>query len=161
MYESSTEPQYVENFMGTYQDLITDVIWITPESRTTSEPKSRRGFEERVLYTAFEEIDFEILYESRTENEFETLLLMNEWGIRNQVNKTLEVIRETYSSLRGIELTTATDPEIPERKRIRVTLIVSGTPEEVFEDELRFMEWMCNELNAKAGELIAITYKWE
>jgi len=86
---------------------------------------------------------------------------MEEWGIQDQVYAALDTMRDTYRSLQGAELSLSTDPEIPERQRIRVTLTVSGTPEEVFEDELCFREWMCSELDTKAGELITITYEWE
>ena len=86
---------------------------------------------------------------------------IREWGIQDQVNKALAVIPNTYRTLRETVLNISEDPEIPDRQRLRVTLTVSGTPEEVFEDELRFRDWVCSELDTKAGELITITYEWE
>ncbi len=89
-----------------------------------------------------------------------TLLQMDKWGIKDQVNKVPEIIRDTYRSLNKIELTISTDPEIPERRRVRVTLTVTGKPEDVLGDEHQFKEWMYSTLDLKVCELLTITYNW-
>ena len=87
--------------------------------------------------------------------EIETL------GLTNQIYKARRIIRETCRTLNADKVSISTDPEIPERKRIRITLTVSGTPKEVFADEVRFKEWMYSNLDIKVCELITITYEWE
>jgi len=86
---------------------------------------------------------------------------IREWGIQDEVNRTLKIIHETYNLLQKIEVSTSRDPEIPDRRRVRMTLTVSGTPEEVLEDELHFKEQMYSTLDIRACELITITYDWE
>lgn len=83
------------------------------------------------------------------------------WGLKNQVFTTLRLIRETYSGWRMSNVSISSDPEIPERRRIRITITVSGTPEDVFQDELRFKERLYSTLDIKVCELITVTYNWE
>lgn len=90
----------------------------------------------------------------------ETVLQIDEWGIKNQVYKALRFIEETFRSLSELGLNISTDPEIPERKRLRITLTVSGSPADVFEDELRCKELLYSAVDLNACELITFTYKW-
>jgi hypothetical protein len=83
------------------------------------------------------------------------------WGIGNQVETALGIVREIFRSLRGHEVAISTDPEIPGRKRIRIILTVSGEPEQVLEDEIRFKKRLYSTLGVEECEPITITYKWE
>ena len=119
--------------------------------KSTEEWSEVSTFEEEV-----EEISTEVpcVIESGAE------LQMDKWRIKDQVDKVPEIIRDTYRTLRKIELTISTDPEIPERRRVRVTLTVAGKPEDVLEDERQFKEWMYSSLDLKVCELLTITYNW-
>ncbi len=83
------------------------------------------------------------------------------WGIENQVETALGIVRETFRSLCGHEVAISTDPEIPGRKRVRIILTVSGEPEQVLEDEICFKKSLYSTLAVEECEPIAITYKWE
>lgn len=83
------------------------------------------------------------------------------WGVENQVETALGIVRETFRSLYGYEVAISTDPEIPGRKIIRITLTVSGNPEDVYKDERRLKNRLYSVLDNKALELIAIVYHWE
>lgn len=92
----------------------------------------------------------------------ETLREMEDWGIAKQVEEILKIIHLTYLTCDKIELNISTDPEIPERKRLRVTLTVSGEPEHVLEDELQLKEQVYSDADLReAYEFITVTYKWK
>lgn len=92
----------------------------------------------------------------------EVLREMEEWGIAKQMEEALEIIQQTYHTCDKIELSVSTDPEIPERKRLRITLTVSGEPQHVLEDELQFKEHVYSDADLReAYEFITVTYKWK
>ncbi len=91
----------------------------------------------------------------------EVSLEIKKLGIKNQVDDALSIIRTTYKTLIAVGVSISTDPEIPNRKSIRITLTVSGEPEEVFKDERRLKDSLFSILGSKALELITISYHWE
>lgn len=111
---------------------------------------------EPLLILPDEEFKVSIEYTSK-----EVLQIITRWGIANQVNDALNIIKETYTTLHIVKLSISTDPEISERKRIRIELTVSGSPEEVLKEELCFKKQLYSNIDLRACELITITYNWE
>lgn len=91
----------------------------------------------------------------------ETLLQIEGWGLENQVHETLQLVKQTFQSLHGVKTSISTDPEIAERKRVRITLSVSGSPEQVFEEETHFKKKWYSTVDLQACEVITMTYKWK
>ncbi len=73
----------------------------------------------------------------------------------------INLAQESYSTLKRIEVNIEHDPEIAERKTIRFTLVVSGEPDTVLEDEAVFKKWLRRSISPRARELITVTYSWE
>jgi len=91
----------------------------------------------------------------------EVCLEIKELDLENEVDTALFIIRETYRTLGAGRVIISKDPEIPGKKRVKIILTVSGTPEEVFKDELQFKEHLYSALDIEDCELITVTYKWE
>lgn len=85
---------------------------------------------------------------------------IEKWNLDKEMDTALAIIRVTYRTLDAIEVAVTRDPEIPERKRIRITLIVSGNPEDVFSDELQYKGQLYSTLDIQACELITTTHRW-
>lgn len=83
------------------------------------------------------------------------------WGLKGQVDKTFEIAKEMYHTLRGVCVSISEDPEITDSERVLLTLRVSGTPQEVFENELSFKAKLHSITEENACERITITYEWE
>lgn len=83
------------------------------------------------------------------------------WGLKDQVDKAFETAKEMYRTLRGVCVSVSEDPEITDSKRVLLALRVSGTPQEVFENELSFKQQLHSITDEKDCELITIAYEWE
>lgn len=83
------------------------------------------------------------------------------WGLKGQVDKAFETAKEMYRTLRGVCISISEDPEITDSKRVLLALRVSGTPQEVFENELSFKEKLHSITDEKDCERITIAYEWE
>ena len=83
------------------------------------------------------------------------------WGLKGQVDKAFETAKEMYRTLRGVCISISEDPEITDSKRVLLALRVSGTPQEVFENELSFKEQLHSITDEKDCERITIAYEWE
>lgn len=83
------------------------------------------------------------------------------WGLKGQVDKAFETAKEIYRTLRGVCISISEDPEIAGCKRVLLALRVSGTPQEVFENELSFKEKLHSITEEKDCERITIAYEWE
>lgn len=73
----------------------------------------------------------------------------------------INLAQDSYSTLKKIEVNIEHDPEIAERKTIRFTLVVSGEPDTVLEDEAVFKKRLRRSISPRARELITVTYSWE
>ena len=102
--------------------------------------------------------EFKFLYDCAPEEVIQEVV---KWKIASQVDKTLVMIHDLYRTLHDVAVSISVDPEVPDRRRVRAVLTVSGTPEEVFKDELLLKQRMYATLDLKAYELIAITYNWK
>ncbi len=85
---------------------------------------------------------------------------IEKWDLTNEVCTALRIIDDTYRTLQAVQVSISTDPEIRERKRIRITLTVSGNPEDVFSDELQYKGQLYSTLDIQVCELITTTYRW-
>ena len=83
------------------------------------------------------------------------------WGLKGQVDKAFETVKEMYRTLRRVCISISEDPEITDSKRVLLALRVSGTPQEVFENELSFKEQLHSITDEKDCERITIAYEWE
>jgi hypothetical protein len=108
---------------------------------------------QRGISKATKDIHIEIHPEVVREAEEKTLTDDLEAGIN--------VAQESYSTLKKIEVNIEHDPEIVERKTIRFTLVVSGEPDTVLEDEALFKKALLRGISPRARELITVTYSWE
>ncbi len=81
--------------------------------------------------------------------------------LTNDLEGTINLAKETYSTLNRIEVNLERDPEIVERKTIRFTLIVSGDPDTVLENETLFKKHLYRSISHRASELITVTYSWD
>lgn len=85
----------------------------------------------------------------------------DEENLTEDLKTALKFAEENYSTLKRIEVNIEYDPEIVDRKTIRFTLTVSGEPELVLKDELKFKENLYTALDIKTCEQITTTYKWK
>lgn len=83
------------------------------------------------------------------------------WGLKGQVDKAFEIAKEMYRTLCGVCISISEDPEITDSKRVLLAFRVSGTPQEVFENELSFKEKLHSITDEKDCERITIAYEWE
>jgi hypothetical protein len=113
---------------------------------------------DRVLLDFTVKEGFKFLYDCAPE---EVIREVVKWRIASQVDKTLVMINDVYRTLHDVAVSVSVDPEVPDRRRVRAVLTVSGTPEEVLKDELLLKQRMYATLDLKACELIAITYNWK
>ena len=81
-------------------------------------------------------------------------------GMATEVRTAVQLAKTEFSTLSGISLSTTQDPEIAERRRVKMTLYVSGTPEGVLEDEARFEHKLYDILGAGACEGVVLDYRW-
>jgi len=132
-----------------------------PERETSSEIKSCN------LYFVIQAKNFDTSRSQKAaihllfKAEEEVLLQVEEWGIEDQVFTAIQLAEATFRNMRSYDIRLSTDPELPNRKRIRIILTVTGSPEKVFEDEIRFKEKLYSNIDAMACELINISYNWE
>lgn len=91
----------------------------------------------------------------------QVLKQIEEWEIKEQFFEVLNSLPKYFKCMYEYDSKVSIDPEIPERKGLRIILTVTGTPEEVFKDELAFKKQIFSTLDIKARELITIAYNWK
>jgi len=82
-------------------------------------------------------------------------------SLTDDLEGTINLAQETYSTLKRIEVNIEHDPEILERKTICFTLIVSGEADTVLENETLFKKRLQRRISPRARELITVTYSWD
>jgi hypothetical protein len=85
---------------------------------------------------------------------------IDRWGMATEVRTAVQLAKAEFSTLNSISLSIVRDPEIAERRRVKMTLHVSGTPEGVLEDETRFEQKLYDILGAGACEEMVLDYRW-
>lgn len=81
-------------------------------------------------------------------------------GIAADIRTAIRLAEAAFPSLHGISLGVDQDPEIPERRTIRMTLHVSGEPNAVFREERQFKKQLYTILDSTAREMLTLTYEW-
>jgi len=81
--------------------------------------------------------------------------------LTDDLETSIELAQETYSTLKKIEVYIEHDPEILDRKTIRFGLTVSGDPETILQNEALFKQRLRSSINHRTRELITVTYVWE
>ncbi len=84
-----------------------------------------------------------------------------ERSLTDDLESSVKLAQENYSTLESIDINIEYDPEIVDRKTIRFTLTVSGEPELVLKDEFKFKDRLYSALDIKTCEQITTTYKWK
>lgn len=84
-----------------------------------------------------------------------------EEAVIDDLETSIKIAQDTYSTLKRIEISIEYDPEILDRKTIRFTLTVSGEPETILQNEALFKHHLRSSIDARARELITVTYGWE
>ncbi len=84
-----------------------------------------------------------------------------ERSLTDDLESSIKLAQENYSTLESIDINIEYDPEIVDRKTIRFTLTVSGEPELVLKDEFKFKDKLYLALDIKTCEQITTTYKWK
>jgi len=95
------------------------------------------------------DIDIEVLKEIEAED------------IKSQIYSSIAIIKQTFSTLDSVKVTVEYDPEIQDKKVFELHLTVSGDPQKVFEDELRFKDALYQKLDKRSLSFITITYAWK
>lgn len=109
--------------------------------------------EQQRIYKALRSVPVAIHPEVVREAEEETLT--------DDLETSIELVQETYSTLKKIEVYIEHDPEILDRKTIRFGLTVSGEPETILQNEALFKQRLRSSINRRTRELITVTYVWE
>lgn len=91
----------------------------------------------------------------------QVVLKANEENLIEDLETSVNLVQESYSTLRGIHVDIEHDPEIADMETIQFTLIVSGDPETILKDEALFKQQLRSNIDRRARELITVTYKWE
>jgi hypothetical protein len=81
-------------------------------------------------------------------------------GMAADVRTAVQLAKTEFGTLSSIGLSIVHDPEIAERKRIKMTLYVSGIPERVLKDEARFEAKLHEALGAGSCEEVVLDYRW-
>lgn len=81
-------------------------------------------------------------------------------GIAADIRTAVWLAEATFPRLNGIRLGVDQDPEIPERRTIRMTLRVSGEPDTVLKEERQFKKQLYKILDNTAREMLTLTYEW-
>jgi len=84
-----------------------------------------------------------------------------ERSLTDNLESSIKLAQENYSTLESIDINIEHDPEIVDRKTIQFTLTVSGEPELVLKDEFKFKDKLYSALDIKTCEQITTTYKWK
>lgn len=74
---------------------------------------------------------------------------------------SIKLAQETYVALKRIRVNIEHDPEIVERKTIRLTLTVSSDPETVLKNEYLFKRRLRSNITPRGRALITVTYDRE
>lgn len=109
--------------------------------------------EQQRVYKALRNVPVTIHPEVVREAEEETLT--------DDLETSIELAQDTYSTLKRIEISIEYDPEILDRKTIRFGLTVSGNPETILQNEALFKQRLRSSINRRTRELITVTYGWE
>jgi len=91
----------------------------------------------------------------------ETLCEIEKEGFKSEVYTAARIARETFTNLHSIEITVQSDPEIPDRRKTRMSLTVSGQPEVVLNEESSFKKRLCRAISFRGCETISFTYRWK
>jgi len=91
----------------------------------------------------------------------EVLVEIEKEGLKNAVYHALSLAEETYSSLESLRISTKYDPEISGLRNFEIELTVSGEPEKVLDEEIKYRTVLASRLDKRAMELIALTYIWK
>ncbi|MGA2916772.1 MAG: hypothetical protein ABSE89_12180 [Sedimentisphaerales bacterium] len=81
--------------------------------------------------------------------------------IEQDLETSIGLIREIYSTLREIKLSVKYDPEIEGRKTFCFNLTVSGDVDTILNDEVLFKKNLISKISDHAFGLIVITYNWK
>lgn len=81
--------------------------------------------------------------------------------LTDDLETTIQLVRETYPTLKKVAVNIEQDPEILDRKTIRFILTVSDEPETILENESLFKHRLRSRINSLARELITVTYTCE
>ena len=84
-----------------------------------------------------------------------------EEDITYDLENSIKIAKDTYPTLKRIEISIEHDPEILDRKTIRFVLNVSGEPETILQNEALFKQNLRSSIDNRARELITVTYGWE
>ncbi|MBC8468544.1 MAG: hypothetical protein H8D56_03650 [Planctomycetes bacterium] len=84
-----------------------------------------------------------------------------EEAVTDDLDTSIKIAEDSYSTLIKIEVSIEHDPEILDRKTIRFGLTVSGEPETILQNEALFKQRLRSSINRRTRELITVTYVWE
>ena len=107
------------------------------------------------------ELPFKIKQPIPTTVSPQVIIEGEEKNLTKDLETAVRIAKESYSTLKAIDINIEHDPEIPDRKTIRFTLTVSGEPELVLKDEFKFKDKLYSALDIKTCEQITTTYKWK
>lgn len=82
-------------------------------------------------------------------------------GLKNEIYRALTFACQEYRNLNAMSVAIKHDPEIAERTTIRIILTVSGTPENVLDDEKKFKRRLFSSVEAEACKAITVSYNWK
>jgi len=81
-------------------------------------------------------------------------------GLAGDIKLVMEAAKNCYSTLKRAALELEYDPEIPNSKTFRLTLILSGDADVILNDESSFKQELRNCVSFRFLELITIRYDW-
>jgi len=84
-----------------------------------------------------------------------------EKSLTDDLETSIKLAQEIYSTLKRIDVNLEHDPEIVDRKTIRFVFTVSGKPGAILENEALFKRCLRSNIDARTRELITVTYNCE
>ncbi len=89
------------------------------------------------------------------------VLKANDENLTEDLETSVKLAEESYSTLKGICVDVEYDPEIADWQTIQFTFAVSGDIESILKEEVLFKQHLRLNVNPHVCELISVTYKWK
>lgn len=90
----------------------------------------------------------------------QVIIESEEKKLTKDLETTVRIAEETYSTLKAIDVNIEHDPEIVDRRTIRFSLTVSGEIDAIIKDEALFKRCLRSNVHVRARELITVTYNY-